>query len=356
MGAQKFNCHVAEGLNDQSVFFVAEFAFFHGLTKNAAVQLIIDATHAASRHVLLYDIAALLDFVHQAGKGGGAPNPALFQHADKGRLRIMRLKVAHVHAGLQFVVFDAGARGNGLKKGPVGRRRLVRLGFGHNQPTREVGAVHGMAVLPAFGRRDAGRQRFSPARRHAAFSRVPPNHAVHALLFCGHGVRHFKTMQRRDVHRLVGFLRLYFPCIFLFIPCHIAFHDARFFLFHYHDAFFVNHHVGLGRVGIGSAPSFGNVSARMLQEGLRVRAAVGARVRDVPSLVQVLARQHGVGGRKAEFVAGLLLQRARGERQRRGLDKFAHVGRANDVLKRGGRVQKCGASFCSVVPLVEVVL
>ena len=94
----------------------------------------------------------------------------------------------------------------------------------------------------------------------------------------------------------------------------------------------------------------------MLQKRRRIRAAVGARIRDVPPLIQVLAGQHGVGRRKVELVAGLLLQRGRGERQRRGLDKRAHIGRMNHVLKRGGRVQECGASFRGVVPLAEVVL
>ena len=82
MGAQEFYNHAAQRLNDQAVFFVAELALFHGLAENAAVELVVNATNAPPRHVLFCNVAALLNFVHEAGKCGRAPNAALFQHAD----------------------------------------------------------------------------------------------------------------------------------------------------------------------------------------------------------------------------------------------------------------------------------
>ena len=195
VNAQKFYYHATEWLNYQSVFFVAEFALFHRLTEDAAVQIIVDATRASPWHVLFRNVSALLDFMNQAGKGGGSPDAALFQHADEGRLRVVRLQFANVHAGLQFIVFDAGAGGNGLKKRPTRRRRIIRFGFGDNEPTRKLGAFHGVPVLALVGCRNAGRQCFSRARCHTAFGRVPPNHAIQALFFRSHGFRHFKTMQ-----------------------------------------------------------------------------------------------------------------------------------------------------------------
>ena len=104
------------------------------------------------------------------------------------------------------------------------------------------------------------------------------------------------------------------------------------------------------------APFFGNVCAGVLQERHRICAAVGTRIRDVSALIQVLARGHGVGGGQIEFVAGLLLQRARGERQRGCLDKATCFWRANDVLKCSGGVQECGAGFGGSMPLAELVL
>ena len=100
MGAQEGDHRATERLNDQSVFFVAEVALFRALAENAAVQLVVHATNAPPGHVLFGNIAALLYFVHEAGKGGGASNAALFQRADEGCLRVVGLQVAHVRAGL----------------------------------------------------------------------------------------------------------------------------------------------------------------------------------------------------------------------------------------------------------------
>ena len=184
MGAHEFYDHAAQRLNYEPVFLVAELALFRELAQDAAVQLVSHATNATPGHVLFHHVAALLDFMHEAGKRGGAPDAALFQHADEGRLRVVRLEVANVHAGLQFVVFDYRVGCNGLKKRPavccvigVGLRR-------NNAPARKLGAFHGVPVLALLGCRDARHQGLPRARRHAAFGRVPPNHAVQALLLC----------------------------------------------------------------------------------------------------------------------------------------------------------------------------
>ena len=119
MGAQEGDHCATEGLNDQPVFFGAEFALFRELTENGAVQFIMNAANAPSGYVLFCNVAAILYFMHDAGKRGRAADAALFQHADEGRLRVVRLQVAQVHAGLQLVVFYARVGDNGLKQRPT---------------------------------------------------------------------------------------------------------------------------------------------------------------------------------------------------------------------------------------------
>ena len=213
VGAQEFQHRATQRLNDQAVFFVAEFALFNRLTQDAAVQLVVRAANQPPRHILPCNVSALLNFMHEAGECGGAPNAALFQHAHQGCLRIMRLQFAHVHAGLQFIVLYARIRNNGLKKGAI---RCGVIGFGlrlqlhgDNAPARKLGAFHGVPVLAPFRRRNAGRERFPRAWRHAAFGGVSPKHAIQALFLCSHGVGHRNAMQRCHVHRLVCFLRFH---------------------------------------------------------------------------------------------------------------------------------------------------
>ena len=376
MGVQEFDYYITQRRDDQSVFLVAEFAVFHRLGQDAAIQVVVNATDAPTGHVLLCNVPALLYFVHEAGKGGGAPDAAVFQQADEGRLRVVRLQFADVHAGLQFIILYAGIRGNRLQQSPaIGRvigRGIVGIVGGDNAPARKLGAFHGVPVFPSFGSGYAGGQRLSGARRHATFGGVAPNHAIQALFFGGHGVRHGDAVQRRDVHRFVGFLRLdiiqnFGLGFFLFFFLCVLYYSGCLFSFH-HNAFlrFVIVRVCIGCISGGGiisggsshvfiAPRFADVGVGVLQERHRVCAAVGPRIRDVSSLIQMLTRQHGVGGGQVQFVAGLLLQCARGQRQRRWFRKRAHLGRTNDVLKFGGCQQECGAGFGSSVPSVQLV-
>ena len=301
MGAQEFYHRASKRLNDQPVFFGAEFVFFHGLAENAAVQLVIHTLRTPPGHVLFCNVAALLYLVHKAGKSGRTADAALFQHANEGRLRVVRLQVAQVHAGEKFIVFDDGVGNNRLQQGPA-RHGFVAGGVGHNAPARKFGAFHGVPVFAPFGCRDARHQGLSRARRHARFGGVPPNHAIQALLFRGERVRHFNAVQRRDVHRFMCFLRFH-----IFHGGFLVHHPngrSGLFLFHDDDAFLFfwcrlwRSRLWRSRLWrkVFIAPSFCNVGAGVLQERRRIRAAVGARIRDVAALVQVLARQHGVGG------------------------------------------------------------
>ena len=144
MGAQEFHYLITQRLNDQAVFFVAEIALFHGLGKDAAVQFIVCATNTPPWHVLFGNVSAFLYFMHEAGKRGGAPDAALFQHADEGRLRVVRLQIADVHARLQFVILYAGIGHNRLQQRPaVGRVICFSLrSRRHNAPARKLGAFH----------------------------------------------------------------------------------------------------------------------------------------------------------------------------------------------------------------------
>ena len=128
-------------------------------------EVVVNATDAPTGHVLLCNVPALLYFVHEAGKGRGAPDAAVFQQADKGRLRVVRLQFADVHAGLQFIILYAGIGGNRLQQSPaIGRvigSGIFGIVSGDNAPARKLGAFHGVPVFPSFGSGYAGGHRLS---------------------------------------------------------------------------------------------------------------------------------------------------------------------------------------------------